>query len=234
LPPNRKNSRRREFNMPEVKIAPSILASDFLSLKDQIKLVEQGGADWLHLDVMDGHFVPNITIGPPIVKSIRSHTSLPLDVHLMIEDPDRYLEAFRQAGADHITVHQEACTHLHRTIGRIKELGAVAGVALNPATPVALLRDIIQDVDLVLIMSVNPGFGGQRFIPDCVRRISEANALAQSVGKQIYIEVDGGIDPTTAMAVVQAGANALVAGTAIFRQGDIVNAVARLRKSCSA
>ena len=159
--------------MSSIKIAPSILASDFLSLKEQIQLVKKGGADWLHLDVMDGHFVPNITIGPPIVKSIRSHTDLPLDVHLMIEEPDRYLETFRDAGADHITVHQEACIHLHRTIGRIRELGALAGVALNPATPVSLLHDIIQEVDLVLIMSVSPGFGGQKFIPDCVRRISE-------------------------------------------------------------
>ncbi len=219
--------------MPPLKIAPSILASDFLSLNDQITLVQKGGADWLHLDVMDGHFVPNITIGPPIVASIRKHTKLPLDVHLMIEDPDRYLEAFRTAGADNIIVHQEACVHLHRTIGRIKELGALAGVALNPATPVATLIDIITDVDLVLIMSVNPGFGGQRFIPDCTRRISEARALAKSVKKSIYIEVDGGIDRTTARSVVRAGANVLVAGTAIFREEDITNAVVQLRESCS-
>ena len=217
--------------MSQIKIAPSILASDFLSLREQIKLVEKAGADWLHLDVMDGHFVPNITIGPPIVESIRKHTKLPLDVHLMIEDPDRYLEAFREAGADNITVHQEACTHLHRTVGRIKELGALAGVALNPATPVSLLRDIIQDVDLVLVMTVNPGFGGQRFIPDCLRRIRETKALAKSVKRQIYIEVDGGIDGTTARSVVRAGATVLVAGTAIFRQDDIENAVVRLRKS---
>lgn len=220
--------------MPPLKIAPSILASDFLSLKEQIKLAEKGGADWLHLDVMDGHFVPNITFGPPIVKSIRKHTNLPLDVHLMIESPDQYLESFRLAGADHITVHQEACTHLHRTVGRIKELGALAGVALNPATPVASLGDIIRDIDLVLIMSVNPGFGGQRFIPDCLRRIQETKALAKSVRKHIYIEVDGGIDLTTARSVVRAGANVLVAGTAIFQQDDITNAVVQLRKTCSA
>lgn len=219
--------------MSSIKIAPSILASDFLSLKEQIQLVKKGGADWLHLDVMDGHFVPNITIGPPIVKSIRSHTDLPLDVHLMIEEPDRYLEAFRDAGADHITVHQEACIHLHRTIGRIRELGALAGVALNPATPVSLLHDIIQEVDLVLIMSVSPGFGGQKFIPDCVRRISEVRGLAKSVGKQIHVEVDGGIDQTTAKSVVQAGADVLVAGTAIFSHPDIAGAVERLQKSCS-
>ncbi len=219
--------------MTPIRIAPSILASDFLSLKDQIKLVQKGGADWLHLDVMDGHFVPNITIGPPIVASIRKHTNLPLDVHLMIEEPDQYLEAFRSAGADNITVHQEACVHLHRTVQRIKELGALAGVALNPATPVALLSDIIEEIDLVLIMSVNPGFGGQRFIPACKRRLSEVRALAKSVKKSIYIEVDGGIDITTAHSVVRAGANVLVAGTAIFQQENITKAVVQLRKSCS-
>jgi ribulose-phosphate 3-epimerase len=219
--------------MTPVKIAPSILASDFLNLKHQIPLVEKGGADWLHLDVMDGAFVPNITIGPPIVESIRKYTKLPLDVHLMIEDPDRYLEAFRSAGADHITVHQEACTHLHRTITRIKEIGALAGVALNPATPVAMLEDIITDVDLVLVMSVNPGFGGQKFIPECRKRIAEVKSLAKSRKKRLYIEVDGGIDVTTAPGVVRAGANVLVAGTAIFRQEDILQAAVKLRKSCS-
>jgi ribulose-phosphate 3-epimerase len=219
--------------MNSVKIAPSILASNFLNLDDQIRLVQKGGADWLHLDVMDGHFVPNITLGPPIVESIRKHTNLPLDVHLMIDDPDRFLEAFRSAGADHITVHQEACVHLHRTIGRIKELGALAGVAINPATPVALLSDIINDVDLVLIMSVNPGFGGQRFIPECTRRIAETKALAKSAKKSIYIEVDGGIDRSTARSVVRAGANVLVAGTAIFHEENISNAVLQLRKSFS-
>jgi ribulose-phosphate 3-epimerase len=219
--------------MLPIRIAPSVLASDFLNLKYQIKLVQKGGADWLHLDVMDGHFVPNITFGPPIVESIRKHTNLPLDVHLMIEDPDRYLESFRLAGADNITVHQEACVHLHRTVGRIKELGALAGVALNPATPVALLGDIIKDIDLVLIMSVNPGFGGQRFIPACKQRIREVRDLAKSVKKSIYIEVDGGIDLTTAHSVVRAGANVLVAGTAIFHQENISKAVVQLRKSCS-
>jgi ribulose-phosphate 3-epimerase len=219
--------------MARVIIAPSILAADFLSLRDQIDLAQNGGADWLHLDVMDGQFVPNITIGPPIIQSIRKHTKLPLDVHLMIEDPDRHLEAFRTAGADHITVHQEACVHLHRTIGRIKELGALAGVALNPATPVETLSEIINDVDLVLIMSVNPGFGGQRFIPECTHRISETRALAKSVKKSIFIEVDGGIDRSTARSVVRAGANVLVAGTAIFHEQDITNAVIQLRKSTS-
>ncbi len=219
--------------MSSVKIAPSILASDFLRLKEQIPLVENGGADWIHLDVMDGAFVPNITIGPPIIESIRKYTKLPLDVHLMIKDPDRYLEIFRSAGADHITVHQEACVHLQRTIARIRELGALAGVALNPATPVAMLEDIIGDVDLVLVMSVNPGFGGQKFLPDCRKRISQVKSMAKTRKKSLHIEVDGGIDVTTAPQVVRAGANVLVAGTAIFRQDDIPQAVARLRRSCS-
>lgn len=219
--------------MPLVRIAPSILASDFLILKEQIELVQKGGADWLHLDVMDGSFVPNITIGPPIVASIKKHSTLPLDVHLMIEDPDRYVEDFRSAGADIITVHQETCPHLHRTISHIKESGAKAGVAINPATPVTFLNDIIEHVDLVLIMSVNPGFGGQRFIPDCIRRIGEAKAMAHAVKNDIYLEVDGGIDTQTARSVVYAGANVLVAGTAIFRQTDIAKAVVRLRESCS-
>jgi len=219
--------------MPSIKIAPSVLAADFLKLKDQIALAEEGGADWLHLDIMDGHFVPNITFGPPIVESIKKSTKLPLDVHLMIDQPNNYLEAFRSAGADIITVHQEACIHLHRTIGRIKELGAKAGVALNPATPTSFLTDIIRDADLVLIMTVNPGFGGQSFITDSVQKIEEIRHMARTAKKDIHVEVDGGIDQHTARLVVKAGANVLVAGTSIFRQTNISRAVVDLRKSCS-
>jgi len=214
-----------------VRIAPSLLASDFARLADQIAQAESGGADWFHLDVMDGHFVPNMTIGPLIVAAARKSTRLPLDTHLMIERADDYLEAFRDAGADHIIVHQEACVHLNRTITRIKELGAQAGVALNPATPTSTLSEIISQVDLVLLMSVNPGFGGQKFIDGTLQKLRGLRSMISATGRDIRVAVDGGIDVSTAPSVVGAGADVLVAGTAIFRAPNIGQAVRDLRQS---
>jgi ribulose-phosphate 3-epimerase len=213
-------------------IAPSILNADFTRLGEQIGEAEKGGADWIHVDVMDGHFVPNITIGPLIVEAARRATKLPLDVHLMIENPDRYIADFVSAGANWLTVHQETCPHLHRTVQMIRELGAQPGVALNPSTPVETLVDILPLIDLVLVMTVNPGFGGQGFIRESLPKITRLARTLESAGlPNVHIEVDGGIDPTTAPAVVSFGANVLVAGSAVFAKGSIVENIQAIRRS---
>lgn len=199
-----------------VKIATSILSSDFGHLADELARVEEAGADWIHVDVMDGHFVPNLTLGPVVVRGVRRATELPLDVHLMIEQPERYLEAFRDAGADVLTVHEEACVHLHRTLERIRELGARAGVAINPATPLGAVEEVVALVDLLLIMSVDPGFGGQSYIPSSTSKLERARRLLDSLGSEAELEVDGGIGPDNADAAVRAGATVLVAGSAVF------------------
>jgi len=200
-------------------IAPSILSADFAKLGEEVRAIDEAGADWIHIDVMDGHFVPNLTIGPGVVKALRPHTQKPFDVHLMISPVDLFLDAFAEAGADTITVHPEAGPHLHRTIQRIKALGKKAGVSLNPATPAKMLDYVLGDIDLVLVMSVNPGFGGQKFIASQLKKIE---AIANRIAKEnleVLVEVDGGIDPGTAPQAVAAGANVLVAGTAAFRDG---------------
>lgn len=212
-----------------IKIAPSILSADFSKLGEEIKDVEQGGADYIHIDVMDGHFVPNITIGPLVVEAIRPITKLPLDVHLMIENADQYVEAFAKAGADFITVHVEACRHLHRTIHHIKSLGVKAGVVLNPATPVESILPIIDDVDMVLLMTVNPGFGGQKFIHSVLPKIRQVKDLALSRNLDLEIEVDGGVNEETAKLCVEAGANVLVAGSAVYNKQDRGQAISALK-----
>jgi len=215
-----------------IKLAPSILSADFARLGEQIAEVARAGADYIHVDVMDGHFVPNITIGAPVVASIRPVTSLPLDVHLMIEHPERYISDFVNAGADIITVHVEASPHLHRTIRLIKELGVKAGVSLNPATPIGAIEEFIPQVDLVLIMSVNPGFGGQPFIPETLPRIANMRKILDDRGLGAELEVDGGITADNAPDIVKAGANVLVAGNSVFRAKEgISRALRRLREA---
>ena len=205
----------------EIKVSPSILSADFSEFGSEIKKMEQAGADMIHIDVMDGHFVPNISLGMPVIKQIRKVTDLPFDVHLMIENPDKYIDAFRAAGADIITVHQEACVHLHRVVQMIKKSGAKAGVALNTMTDVETLKYILPDIDMVLIMSVNPGFGGQSYIPVITRKIKEMRELCIREGyPDMDIEVDGGVDRKTYVDVVAAGANVLVAGSALFTAPD--------------
>jgi ribulose-phosphate 3-epimerase len=212
-----------------VRLAPSILSADFAALGAAIAAAERGGADLIHVDVMDGHFVPNITIGPPVVRSIKRVATVPLDVHLMISDPDRYIEAFAQAGANMLSVHVEVLPHLHRTVHAIKALGVQAGVVLNPATPAALLEDIAADVDYVLVMSVNPGFGGQTFIPRSEFKVREVRALLDRAGNTAPIEIDGGIDAANVARVVAAGARIIVAGAAIFKTPDPERATRELK-----
>ncbi len=213
-----------------VKIAPSILSANFAKLGEEIHDVERGGADWIHVDVMDGHFVPNITIGPLVVEAIRPITSLTLDVHLMIENPDLYIPQFAKSGADIITVHQEACRHLHRTIHLIKDQGIKAGVVLNPATPLVTIESVLEDLDMVLLMTVNPGFGGQKFIHSVLPKVAELRRMLDQRGlSHVEIEIDGGVNPETARLCEDAGATVLVAGSAVFNQADRAQAIAAIR-----
>jgi ribulose-phosphate 3-epimerase len=219
--------------MRTIRLAPSILAADFARLGEQVQEAEEAGADRIHIDVMDGHFVPNISIGVPVVRSLRKITRLPLETHLMIADATRYLQPFAEAGSDTLIVHQEAVAHLHRAVQQVKQLGRRAGVAINPATPVFLLEEILEELDLVLVMTVNPGFGGQDFIPSTLAKIRRVRDLLDARGLAADLEVDGGIEPKAATRVVAAGATVLVAGTAIFGQPDgVAAAMGRLLRSC--
>jgi ribulose-phosphate 3-epimerase len=210
-------------------LAPSILSADFSNLEKQIKLAENGGADWIHCDIMDGHFVPNITFGPMVVKTVRKVTSLPVDTHLMIENPDLYLEAFIRAGSDYLTVHQEAVIHLDRTLSHIHELGAKAGVSLNPSTPISTIADVADKIDLLLIMSVNPGFGGQSFIKNSLKKIKQAVDLRAELNANFIIEIDGGINKQTIKEALDSGCQAFVAGSSVFGASDIAAAAAELK-----
>ena len=216
-----------------IKIAPSILSADFSKLAEDIKVVEKAGCDLLHIDVMDGHFVPNITLGPPIIKSLKGNTTMPFDVHLMIENPDKYISDFIDAGADIITVHSEACIHLHRTIQNIKALGVKAAVSLNPATSLTDIEYVLEDLDMVLIMTVNPGFGGQSFIPNMLTKIKELKKMIDEKNLNVDIQVDGGIGPDNIHLVTEAGANIIVAGSAIFNSKNIKATVAQMRQNAN-
>lgn len=212
------------------KIAPSILSADFSRLGEEIKAVEAAGADYIHVDVMDGHFVPNITIGSPVVTAIRKVTKLPLDVHLMISEPDRYIADFAKAGSDIITVHAEACIHLHRTIGYIKELGIRAGVSLNPSTPLSVIEQILEDVDMVLLMTVNPGFGGQKFIKTMLPKIAEMRRIINDRGLKVELEVDGGVTLDNIYDISRAGADSFVAGSAVFGSKDYKKTIEEMKR----
>lgn len=213
------------------KIAPSILSADLANLATEVREVAEGGADWIHVDVMDGHFVPNLTVGIPVVESLRDVTTLPLDVHLMIERPEAFVEEFARAGADVLTVHVEACTHLHRVLGHIRELGVKVGVALNPATPLGTLEEVLAMVDLVLIMSVNPGFGGQEFIRESLNKIRRLREWIEQKGFKVEVEVDGGVKVENAAQIARAGADILVSGSGIFGQKDRKEALRKMRKA---